>query len=847
MGVITFGFAITGESNPGRLSGALPFLSMIAAVGIYKLYRKLLVQGPAALAAFWSGLFLMAALCTAVGVAPGSYWWRSWVRLKFLANLMPYHAVEILEGDLYSNAQINLPGARRVRSALERLQTQGDCFVHGDEPELTWMLKERPRARLIRPLTDDSRFGRAGTRRQAQRGHRAPFAFLLRDLSLDLRHAAGQLGNASRSLARSRGRPIRAPLGRRRLGDLARHVSISSLSVLMRNPFSKWSLVDRISYGVLGLTTLFMLVVGLWEIAAPFGAGHVAVLPARAIMADNMVTYGILYPVRAYSNQAPEISQAYAHHPWGTYYLFGFARLVFGRHEWAIRLVPVCLNVGMPSLLFFVANRLFDKASAAVAALAWAVLPITLAFAQFPAFETFSLAGMLAVTLSGLRFAETRSNRRLLELLAVTFLAANTDWIASLYVLATAATVLFLLVFWPQSSVPDAHLRPLLRGTLCTALVVLAVIGLYVFVFQQIGLYDDFLGSADHRAKGNDSPLTEVLQHRRYWLELMFTKLGFWIAGIGTLVSLGRLVVFRRMADLVPLLFTVVATIHYVHFKNGADVHIYWPLPFAGTIALSLAVLTRTLEDALVVWRTRRAARAELASDEPASTRRAGSDGSWRDEPASTRRAGSDGSWSDEPPKTRRAGSSALDSDEPAQTRRAGSDAPGGARRGVREGGASLWALGAVGAVALALFPDGLRALDYARDSGCRLNDDGQLNLQDYDKVAALEHFKRLVPKGERVMLQNSMWPNWSQDYALERPTIVRASLRGPNPTGTHRALFDSQVRPEHDALLGSIPAARGDWTVSVRQCSSRGPRRPRARLGSASSGMVSPLLRPSA
>jgi hypothetical protein len=154
-GVIVFGFAITGESNPGRLSGVLPFLSMIAAVGIYKLYRKLLVQGPAALAAFWSGLFLLAALCTAVGVAPGSYWWRSWVRLKFLANVMPYHAVELLEGDLYSNGQINLPGARRVRSALERLQTPGDCFVHGDEPELAWMLKQRPRARLIRPLTDD--------------------------------------------------------------------------------------------------------------------------------------------------------------------------------------------------------------------------------------------------------------------------------------------------------------------------------------------------------------------------------------------------------------------------------------------------------------------------------------------------------------------------------------------------------------------------------------------------------------------------------------------------------------------------------------------------------------------
>jgi hypothetical protein len=486
--------------------------------------------------------------------------------------------------------------------------------------------------------------------------------------------------------------------------------------VNMRNSFSKWSLLDRISYATLGLTTLFMLLVGLWEIAAPFGAGHVAVLPARAIMADNMVTHGIFYPVRAYSNQAPDITQAYAHHPWGTFYLFGLVRLVFGRHEWAIRLVPVLLNVAMPSLFFFVANRLWGKASAALAALGWVVLPITLAFAQFPAFETFSLAGILAVTLSGLRFAETRSNGRLLELLVVTFLAANTDWIASLYVLATAATVLFLLVFGPRHHVPDAHLRPLLRGTLCTALVTLLVVGAYVHVFRQIGLYEDFLGSADHRAKGNDVPLSAVLEHRRYWLELMFTKLGFGLAALGTLVSLGRLLVFRRVAELVPLFVTLVATIHYVYFKNGADVHIYWPLPFAGTLCLSLAVLGRTIEDAV------------------------------------RGRAGS--------------------------------------RRG------SLWAFGAMATCAFAMFPDGLRALDYARDTGCRLNDDGQLNLQDFDKVAALEQFKRLVPKGQRVMLQNSMWPNWSQDYALERPTVVRSSLGGFNPTGAQRAVFDLRYAP---------------------------------------------------
>lgn len=153
--VLVLGFSLSGESNPGRLSGALPLLSMLAAIGIYKLYRRLLLQGPAALAAFWSGLFLLAALCTAVGVSPGSYWWRSFVRLKFMAHVMPYHAVELLEADLYNNGQVNLQAISHVASTLDELGKSGNCLIQGDEPQLLWRLKQRPRARLIRPLPQD--------------------------------------------------------------------------------------------------------------------------------------------------------------------------------------------------------------------------------------------------------------------------------------------------------------------------------------------------------------------------------------------------------------------------------------------------------------------------------------------------------------------------------------------------------------------------------------------------------------------------------------------------------------------------------------------------------------------
>jgi hypothetical protein len=149
-------FALSYESNPGRLSGALPILSMIAGVGAYKAYRRLLGQGPLAVVAFASGLVLLASLCTAVDVAPGTYFYRSWVRLKYIAGLMPYRAKEILESDLYSNAQLHLAASRRVAALLVRMRAMDrEVLVQGDEPQVLWLARLRPATRLTRPIPDD--------------------------------------------------------------------------------------------------------------------------------------------------------------------------------------------------------------------------------------------------------------------------------------------------------------------------------------------------------------------------------------------------------------------------------------------------------------------------------------------------------------------------------------------------------------------------------------------------------------------------------------------------------------------------------------------------------------------
>lgn len=475
-------------------------------------------------------------------------------------------------------------------------------------------------------------------------------------------------------------------------------------------------------YAIVGLT-LWMLGIGLWEIAAPFGAGHAAVLPARGIIADNMVHYGIGFPVRNYAAGEPGVEAAYAHHPFGTYYLFALMRLLFGRHEWAIRLVPVLVSAGMPALLFATARRLYGSIAGVAAALGWCVLPITLAFAQFPSFEMFSLAGMLLVTLAALRYQEEMSPRRLALLLAAVFIALNTDWTAFLFCGTLAFLSGAVVAFGPARATEQLPLRRLLQALYLVGAVIGATLLWYVVSLRQVGLFDDWLGSAQLRARGSEQPLLGVLAHRRYWIEVMFTKPGILLGLFGAVGFVVRLVVRRRFSESYPLLLLAVATIHYVYFKNGADVHVYWPLPFAGTFCLSLGVLVTALERL--------------------------------------------GPWV-------------------------------AARRGLTLAPlpATLAASGTCCIVALLILPDGLRALDYARDTGCRLNDDGQLNLQDYDKNLALSQFKSEVPAGKLVTLRESMAPNWSEDWALERPTSAQRGLGFSAVVQSPYVVFDVRFAP---------------------------------------------------
>jgi hypothetical protein len=93
--------------------------------------------------------------------------------------------------------------------------------------------------------------------------------------------------------------------------------------------------------------------------------------------------------------------------------------------------------------------------------------------------------------------------------------------------------------------------------------------------------------------------------------------------------------------------------------------------------------------------------------------------------------------------------------------------------------------LAVFGTVLVAIVPDGLAWMRYARRTGGRLNDRGRLNFRETDKEQALEWMASQMAPATSVALHSGMHWTWSQDWALHRPLVADANVpvrgeRGP-------------------------------------------------------------------
>jgi len=360
------------------------------------------------------------------------------------------------------------------------------------------------------------------------------------------------------------------------------------------------------------LATVGFTLVAAWEMFGPLLAGHYAASASVGIIADNMLQWNIGGPVWEYTAREPVPNQYYCHHPWGIFWTTAALMKVFGRYDFVCRLAPVLLSSATPPLFYALGRAIWRPAAGAAAALCFVVLPISLAFANFNALEVPVIAWSLLGMWGFVRHTQTAKRRHLVLSLAGFFMALHADWPA--YVLVGT-----LLAFGLMRALPLRRLfGPLKFRRYVTWWILLATLAvgtglLYLYLFQSAGKLNDLLQSYHGRSLGRDTPLDQVLNSRRYWIELSFTPVAIALGKVAAIVCAGRLLGTRREHEVIPLAVLLMATFQYVAFKQGADIHIFWPHYFAAFFALGMGALTATAL-ALGEWSAKRNGRSPLGA-----------------------------------------------------------------------------------------------------------------------------------------------------------------------------------------------------------------------------------------
>jgi hypothetical protein len=347
----------------------------------------------------------------------------------------------------------------------------------------------------------------------------------------------------------------------------------------------------------------FALAAG-WEIADTFGAGHFASSSAVCTGGENVFRWGIVGAVPKQLFQPPAPNDFYCHHPWGIFWVSALFIKVFGHASWACRLPAVLQSVLTVPALYYGVRALWGPIAGAVAALCFAVTPIALSFAGFNSLEVPVIFGTVLVIWGYARYRESYRRRFAALALFGLFHALMSDWPATVFAAVQLGAV-FVAVFLLRRLTAPADRRRI--GTFWGLAVLgsAAILGFHVLAFAHLGQLNELFASGSTRSTGSQLPLAEVLRARKFWIEVSFTGLAIAIGKLALPVLALRPLVRRSEVEVLPLAVFAMAAVQYVVFKQGADIHIFWPHYFALYFALACAGLVRTALEAAEYWAKR--------------------------------------------------------------------------------------------------------------------------------------------------------------------------------------------------------------------------------------------------
>jgi hypothetical protein len=336
----------------------------------------------------------------------------------------------------------------------------------------------------------------------------------------------------------------------------------------------------------------------LWGVGGLLGAGHVGSMGGMGAAAENILRWHIWGPVVSYPPSQPSPADYYCHHPWGLFWGLVPLIKIFGHHDWVLWIGAVAMSAATPPLLYSIAKQAWGRAAGMAAACGFAVLPITVSFANFYSLEVMVIFGCTLFFWGHTHYVATRKPRHLIASLLGVVVATSGDWPAFLAIGTFLGLCLARAYLLPASwSAPSG--RPFGRWWALSAALSVGMLALWVGLFHHSDRLAEWLGSASMRTGDPNDTLASVLASRKHWIELMFTPLSIALGKLALPVAVARSVVRRRDEEFYSLAMLVAATVQYVVFKQGADVHIFWPHYFGAYYALAFAQLVASAGDVL--------------------------------------------------------------------------------------------------------------------------------------------------------------------------------------------------------------------------------------------------------
>jgi hypothetical protein len=354
--------------------------------------------------------------------------------------------------------------------------------------------------------------------------------------------------------------------------------------------------IEKVARAVVVIACAWFAFTAFWGLFAIPGGGHLGAGSAANVMAaEQMLKWHIVYPAWGwYDGQVPPKTYYICHHPFGQYWVPAVFLAIFGHHDLVVHLPPALMSVAIPPLLYGIAREKWGVAAGAVAALAYVVLPISVGFSQFLNLETFCIFGALLFFWGHTRHMVTGKRRHLFASLAGLCFACSGDWAGYLLVGPVLAWALLRGFVLPARLTPRFHRLPYARWWALSVAIALGSMILWLLLFYAAGQLGDWIMAGAGRGGGDATKVKEVLDSRKNWLAFSFTPLAMLLGKIAAPVCLVRLLVTRRDEETYSLSLLLGASAQYIGFKQGADVHIFWPHDFAPYIALALAQLVHT-------------------------------------------------------------------------------------------------------------------------------------------------------------------------------------------------------------------------------------------------------------